>query len=151
MCGREKVIYSLGTGARGLQEFISLLRRSGIETAVDVRSFPGSRRFPHFGREELRRSLRDAGIGYVWLGDRLGGFREGGYAEHMRTPEFREGLEALRELAEAGPTAFFCAERDPARCHRRFIAGRLQELGWRVVHLEEEGGSAPTGQAPLFP
>lgn len=147
---RDKVIYSAGTGARPLAEFIALLRGCGVAVAADVRSFPSSRRYPHFSREELRRSLAREGIEYVWLGECLGGFREGGYESHMLTEGFQRGLEELEELARRSPTVFFCAERHPRRCHRRFISRALEERGWKVLHLgAEDDARAHPGQGAL--
>jgi len=147
---RSGVIYSLGTGARSLEEFLALLKGNAVAVAADVRSFPSSRRFPHFSREDLRRSLEAEGIAYVWLGNRLGGFRRGGYEAHTRTGDFRKGLEELEGLARLRPTAFFCAEREPSRCHRRFIARALRERGWEVVDLGTGGGpSSREGQGVI--
>ncbi len=128
-------VFSVGTSTRSIEEFIALLKEHGIRVAVDVRRFPTSRRFPHFRKEEIRRHLEASGLEYHWLGDRLGGFRPGGYEAWMKTQQFEEGLETLKDLASKAPTAFFCCERLPWRCHRRFIARRLQDEGWEVVHL----------------
>jgi len=127
-------VYTVGSGTRTLEEFLDLLRLLGIELLVDVRHFPGSRRFPHFGREALAAALADAGIGYVWLGEDLGGYRPGGYERHMETQAFERGLTRLEDLARAHTVAVMCAERLPWRCHRRFIADRLVARGWNVVH-----------------
>lgn len=127
-------IYTLGTSTRTLEEFLDLLRDHGIRTAVDVRRFPTSR-FSHFTREALEASLRREGIGYLWLGDLLGGYRKGGYEAYMATEDFERGLSRLKAIAQEGTTAFFCSERFPWRCHRRFIALRLREEGWEVVDL----------------
>lgn len=133
--GAEKVIYTLGTGTRTLQEFLDLLASWGVARVCDVRSFPTSRRHPHFSREALAVSLREAGYDYRWLGERLGGYRKGGYLAHMQSEAFKEGIEELERCAEEMPTAVVCAERFPWKCHRRFIASVLQDRGWRVVHV----------------
>jgi uncharacterized protein (DUF488 family) len=73
------------------------------------------------------------------MGDTLGGLRAGGYARWMGTPEFAAGLARLEDLARERPTAFMCAERDPARCHRRYIAAALRDRGWDVLHLIDVG------------
>lgn len=127
-------IYTLGTSTRSLEEFMGLLRQEGIMQVVDVRRFPRSR-FPHFSRENLEGSLKRAGFRYFWLGDLLGGYRKGGYEAYMATEAFQKGLSKLKAIAEKGATAFFCCERVPWRCHRRFIAKRLREEGWEVVDL----------------
>jgi len=133
--GPRGTVYSLGTSTRSLREFLDILQLKGITQVCDVRSFPTSRRFPHFSSWPLATSLREVGIAYSWLGEKLGGYRKGGYEAHMRTPEFMEGLEELERLASGAPTAFICAELLPWRCHRRFIAGALQARGWRVIHI----------------
>lgn len=135
--GSRGTIYSLGTSTRSLREFLDILQLRGITRVCDVRSFPTSKRFPHFSSPSLAASLREAGIDYSWLGEKLGGYRKSGYESYMRTPEFMEGLEELERLASGAPTAFICAELLPWRCHRRFIAGALQARGWRVIHIIE--------------
>ena len=128
-------LYTLGSGTRTLEEFLGLLRLLGIDLLADVCHFPGSRRSPHFGREALAAALSDAGVGYAWLGEELGGYRAGGYERHMETEAFGRGLVRLEELARAHTVAIMCAERLPWRCHRRFIADRLVARGWNVVHV----------------
>lgn len=128
-------IYSLGTSTRSMKEFLDILKLKGITQVCDVRSFPTSKRYPHFSKRPLAASLREAGISYTWLGGDLGGYRKGGYESHMDTPDFLKGLEELESIASAAPTAFICAELLPWKCHRRFIAGALQAKGWKVVHV----------------
>ncbi len=112
-------LYTIGHGARPLEAFLALLEGEGIERVVDVRSFPGSRKHPHFGKDALAASLEERGIEYVGRKD-LGGFRKArpdsrhtalrsagfrGYADHMETEEVRAGLDdvlaAAKRLAEA--------------------------------------------------
>lgn len=131
-------IYSLGTSTRPIDEFLALLKVYGIQIAVDVRSFPVSR-FPHFSRESLERRLLQEGVLYYYLGKELGGFRKGGYATHRRSELFKKGIDELERVAERGKTVFFCSERFPWRCHRRWIAEELTERGWKVIHILEAG------------
>lgn len=131
----QRVICTLGTSTRGLGEFMDILASKGITTVCDVRSFPTSRRFPHFTSQAFAVSLREAGFAYFWLGERLGGYRKESYAAHMETEDFKRGIEELEELASAAPTAVVCAELLPWRCHRRFIAAALEAKGWEVVHV----------------
>lgn len=133
------MIYTLGTGSRTLEEFLELLRETGVEQVCDVRSFPTSSRFPHFARESLESALAARGFGYVWLGNELGGYRKGGYLAYMKTEDFGAGLEELERLAAERVTALVCAERLPWRCHRRFISEALRERGWKVIHLIDKG------------
>jgi len=131
----KPVIYTLGTSTRALREFLEILERYGIALVADVRRFPASKRYPHFNRPGLSAQLSANGIAYHYLGDKLGGYRPGGYEAYIRTETFREGVEELASLAKSAPTAILCSERFPWKCHRRFIAARLAAEGWRVVHI----------------
>ncbi len=133
-----KIIFTMGTGNRSLEAFIALLRSCGIEMVADVRSSPKSK-FPHFEGEKLALSLGEAGIGYTFLGKELGGYRAGGYEAYTQTYEFLRGMELLERLAGRCRCAVICAERHPSRCHRRFIGRSLQERGWSVEHVIDEG------------
>lgn len=134
-----------------------MLNGAGIKTLADVRSAPGSRRHPQFGRSALAASLATAGIDYVHL-PRLGGRREAapdsphvalnvdafrGYADHMASDEFAADYARLDALARRKPTAFMCAETLWWRCHRRLLADRLTVDGWDVIHLLALGRSEP--------
>jgi uncharacterized protein (DUF488 family) len=148
-------IWSVGHGARPLDEFLAVLRGADIEGLADVRLFPGSRRHPQFGAEALETALGEIGIAYAHLPE-LGGRREPkansphralrvaafrGYADHMETEEFARGYKRLVSLASGSRTAFMCAETLWWRCHRRLIADRLTVDGWTVTHLLAPGKS----------
>lgn len=120
-----------------------------MEQLVDVRTAPGSRRHPQFGRAALEEGLGAAGIGYRHEPG-LGGFRRPrphspntgwevgafrGYADHMASQEFAEALARLEAHAGERPTTIMCAEAQWWRCHRRLIADALLVRGWRVLHL----------------
>ncbi|RLI26891.1 MAG: DUF488 domain-containing protein [Candidatus Hecatellales archaeon] len=137
--GEDKpTIYTVGHSTRSLEEFIRILQAFGVEVAIDVRRFPGSRKYPHFSRETLASKIEGEGIRYVWLGDLLGGYREGGYQAYMETEAFKKGLEKLVKLAENRRVAVFCSEALWFRCHRRFLADKLVEKGFQVVHIYDE-------------
>jgi uncharacterized protein (DUF488 family) len=145
-------IFSVGHGARPLAELCATLAAGPVSALADVRSFPGSRRNPQFGRESLAATLPAAGVEYCWL-PRLGGRRRLGpepspnpswrieafraYADYMGSDEFARGLDELLALAARHPsaTAFMCAETHWSRCHRRLIADKLWSLGHEVAHL----------------
>src|SRR5438876_8172073 len=142
-------LYTVGHGARPVEDLLQTLRSAGIERLVDVRSFPGSRRHPQFGKDALAGSLASAGIQYVWCPE-LGGFRKPrddsphsalrhaafrGYADHMDTEEFGRSLRWLMEAGAEQPTAFMCAESLWWRCHRRLLADALVARGCTVYHL----------------
>jgi uncharacterized protein (DUF488 family) len=144
-------VFTVGHGVRPLEELVAVLREAGVETLVDVRRFPGSRRNPQFNQGPLAGTLAEAGIGYrhaVELGGRLSGepgeqdfgcirvaaFRN--YAARMRTDTWQAALAA--ELAQPAP-CFMCAETVWWRCHRRLIGELLTARGQEVVHLLAPG------------
>ena len=135
--GNEKLIYTLGTSTRSQEEFIGLLKGRGIEVVVDVRRFPSSR-FEYFSEVKLAEILDEAGIGYVAMGQELGGYRRGGYQAFTATTEFQGAVGKLEELALSRRVTILCAERLPWRCHRRFIAFELEKRGWQVIHIIDE-------------
>lgn len=131
----NKRIFTLGTSTRSREDFLAVLVAWGIRRVCDVRSFPASRRYPHFSREALSSFLQENGLEYRWMGELLGGYRKGGYRAHMETDAFRRGIEELERAALEAPSAVVCAELLPWKCHRRFIAEALEERGWEVVHV----------------
>jgi uncharacterized protein (DUF488 family) len=145
-------LFTVGHSTRELDELIRICEAHGIGAIADVRRFPGSRRSPHFARQALQQSLPAHGIEYLWL-SALGGHRRraagappspwqvdafAAYAEHMTTPEFRAGLDALMMSLAVRPTAIMCAEASPYRCHRRLISDWMELHGIEVMHLFDE-------------
>jgi uncharacterized protein (DUF488 family) len=142
-------VWTVGHSTRSGEEFGQILSAHGIEVLVDVRSFPGSRRYPQFNRAALSESL--AGIGIQYRHEpRLGGRRTPradshntawrnasfrAYADHMETDEFRKGVEDLLELAASARVAAMCAEALWWRCHRSLISDYLKASGHTVVHI----------------
>ena len=146
-------IWTIGHSTRDLDEFIALLKENSIETLADVRSFPGSRKFPQFNAENLAESLPVAGIEYVPF-KQLGGRRKGrpdsphtvwrneafrGYADYMDTDDFKKGIGELLELAEKKHTAIMCSEAVWWRCHRSMISDHLKSIGVTVEHIMAQG------------
>ena len=147
-------LLTVGHGTLSADELVALLDGAGVSQLVDVRSAPGSRRHPHFAKDQMARWLTETGIGYRWEPG-LGGRRRTatdspntalrhpafrGYADHMATPEFRGALDRLLEEAGAGTTAAMCAESLWWRCHRRLLADAAVLLrGATVVHLDHRG------------
>ncbi len=152
------ILYTVGHSTLGIEAFLSALRENSIELLVDVRRFPGSRRHPHFGQENLFRSLREAGIAAAWregLGGRRDavegsintGWRESsfrGYADYMQTAAFRAELDWLLAQAQLRPTTVMCAESVPWRCHRSLIADAAVARGVAVedIFISAQGKSS---------
>ncbi len=144
-----KTIWTIGHSTHSLEEFIGMLKSFDIELVADIRSLPGSRKFPQFDREALEESLPANGIAYRLI-PQLGGRRKvrpdspntawrhpafRGYADYMETPGFREGIDQLSAEAEARRTALLCAEAVWWRCHRSMVADYLKSNGFRVWHI----------------
>ena len=148
-------MFTIGHGTRPAEELVACLREADVETLVDVRRFPGSRRNPQFGQEALAETLSEAGIVYRHA-EELGGRRSGEPGEQrfgcIRVPAFRSYAARMtaepwqRALAEAlaEPTpCFMCAETLWTRCHRRLVAELLVARGRAVTHLIRPGRSEP--------
>lgn len=144
-------VWTIGHGARSAGDLITILRSAGVQTLIDVRRFPGSRRHPQFNQAALASALGEAGIDYrheVDLGGRLSGepgeeqfgcietpaFRS--YAARMGTQRWEDAFE--RALEQPAP-CFMCAETLWWRCHRRLIADLLVARGHGVLHLIRPG------------
>lgn len=141
-----------------MDELIAALRAHSIATLVDIRSFPVSRRLPHFNREALEKTLPTAGIQYVWMKD-LGGRRKTirddsphialrnssfrNYADYMLTGQFRHAADALVKMVEQSRTAYMCAERVYFRCHRMLVSDWLTANGHEVLHIDGTGPAKP--------
>ena len=139
----QKRLYTVGHSNRSLEELLEVLQEATVHTLVDVRRYPASRRHPQFNRSELSGELLKHGVIYHHLGKSLGGFVDGSYESHMRTPGFLRGLETLEDLAGSSVTVLMCAERDPTECHRHHLADLLRDRGWDVIHLLGPDESLP--------
>lgn len=135
---KGKIIFTLGTSQRREEDFIEILLSLGIDTIIDVRSFPQSR-LPHFQRSHLEVWLPSNGIDYRFLGKELGGLRKGGYAAYTETDSFIRGIDFLETVAEWKTPAIICAEHFPWKCHRKWIARELHKRGWIVKHIIDKG------------
>ena len=158
------VLYTVGHGARFLQDFLAALESAGLSKLVDVRRYPVSKRHPHFAKEALAKSLAGRGIAYEWWGAELGGRREPiegpsrhpawrndsfqAYADYMDTSDFREAMNRLLNDAREERIAVMCAETVWWRCHRRLIADAAAVAGAEVLHIFDE---RTTKEHPLHP
>jgi uncharacterized protein (DUF488 family) len=149
-CESQKLtILTVGHSIHTLHEFISMLKAHNVESIVDVRSIPKSRRVPQFNAESLTSELPAQGLDYVHLkglggrrhtaknsintGWRNASFR--GYADYMASEEFRQGIERLLALAAAKRSVIMCAEAVPWRCHRSLIGDALLVRGVQVEDI----------------
>ena len=151
-------LHTIGHSTRTLEELIAALQAHGVRTLIDIRSFPVSRRLPHFNRESLEQTLPPVHIGYMWMKS-LGGYRKKirddspntalrnasfrNYADHMLTAEFERGIAELLRAAREAPTAFMCAERLWFHCHRMLVSDWMVAHQHTVLHIFGEGPVKP--------
>ena len=148
-------VFGIGHSTHPPEEFVVLLSAHEIGQLADIRTVPRSRRWPHFGTDELAASLPAHGIAYAHL-PALGGWRRPvadspnggwrnrsfqGYADYALTDDFAAGLAELCNLVRERPTAMMCSEGLWWRCHRRLVADRLVATGWEVQHIAPDGGT----------
>jgi uncharacterized protein (DUF488 family) len=147
-------LYTIGHSTRTFDELVSALKAHGIQTLVDIRAFPMSKRLPHFNREALELELPERGVRYVWM-KALGGYRKAtredsphtalrnasfrNYADYTLTPEFEHAADELLHIADASRTASMCAERVYFRCHRMIVSDWLVAHGHEILHIDAEG------------
>jgi uncharacterized protein (DUF488 family) len=146
---RPSVIYSIGHSTHSADTFLALLDAHGIRQLADIRTIPASRRHPHFSKDRLNALLAERGMRYQHF-PALGGLRKPrresintgwrhvafrGYADHMQTSEFQQGIEELEEFASVAPTTVMCAEAVWWRCHRRLLSDALLVRGVPVRHI----------------
>jgi uncharacterized protein (DUF488 family) len=143
-------LFTIGHSSLELDIFLDFLVTHDIKTLCDVRSRPGSFRFPQFNREPLEACLTAAGIRYEFLGEALGGrppdprtYQADGvvnYEERRRAADFLAGIDRALELSLAANIALMCAEEDPLQCHRfLMICPALLDRGVTPSHLRRGG------------
>ena len=155
MVEENKTIWTIGHSTRSFGEFEAMLHSFNIELVVDIRSYPGSRKFPQFNKEALEVSLPQTNIRYVHL-KALGGRRNTtpdskntgwrhaafrGYADYMETGAFKDGIKELVKSALIQRTAYMCSEALWWRCHRSMVSDYLKVSGWKVMHIMGVGKS----------
>lgn len=152
---RNVNIYTIGHSTHSKEELINMLVFAKIEVLIDVRAFPGSRKFPQFKQENMKEWLKEAGISYHHIAA-LGGRRNKStelvpevnaawnnqsfhnYADYTLTDEFKQGISELITIAKGSRTAYCCSERHPSRCHRLIISNWLTANGWTVEHIIDD-------------
>ncbi len=132
-----KKIYTIGYQGRTEKEFLKLLYENDIDHVVDVRSYPSSK-VKEFSKDNLKETLFHKSIMYKHLPE-LGGMQDGDYLKLMLSDGWNTAYIELKEIAQDGPTAMMCLEKDPSKCHRRYIADLLELEGWEVVHIGKGG------------
>jgi uncharacterized protein (DUF488 family) len=149
-------VLTIGHSNHPRGRFVDLLRTNGIAAIADVRSKPFSRRHPHFSQPALKQALEEAGVGYVFLGESLGGqptdaalYRDNApdYERMAATDAFRAGLDRVLEEAGRHRLALMCAEKEPLECHRFLLVSRHLALRQaRITHILGDGSTEEHGR-----
>lgn len=150
-------IFSIGHSNHAIDKFLSLLESSEINMVVDVRSAPFSRMFPQFNQEILKKSLSDNSIGYLFLGDKIGGrsndpddYLDGQviYKALANKEAFKTGIERLKEGSAKYRIALMCSEKEPLDCHRTLLVSQaLASSDIIVGHIHADGTVEAHGNA----
>jgi uncharacterized protein (DUF488 family) len=164
VCGKKvkTTVWTIGHSTHSWDEFVRLLQAYELQAVADVRRLPGSRRLPQFDQDAMANNLERLGIAYRWF-PKLGGRRRAhkespnmgwrnasfrGYADHLSSEEFAEGVAELLDLAKQERTTLMCAEAVWWRCHRRLIADVLILQGVEVIHILDASHATPHTHTP---
>ncbi len=132
-----KKIYTIGYEGKTQEEFLKILSEKGIRHLADVRTSPSSKR-SEFSGDNLKKYLFTKGIFYKHMPD-LGGLETEDYSETINSISWKNAFQELEVFADEAPTVMMCMEKEPSRCHRRFISNELEKNGWDVIHLGRGG------------
>lgn len=141
-------VFTIGYEGLDIDSFMSLLAEHDIETIVDIRELPLSRK-PGFSKKALASALNFLGLEYVHIGalgcpkmvrDR---YREDGnwkrytdgFLKYLKTQE--SAIAELSELAGSSNCALLCYESDFNFCHRSMVANAVRDFcGAEVAHIK---------------
>jgi uncharacterized protein (DUF488 family) len=148
--GEREPVFTIGHSHHPFSVFLELLQQHHIEVVVDTRSHPASRYAAQYDALALQVALEEAGIGYVFLGDSLGGrpseaefYDNKGYVlyENLAQSErFTQGIAELKQRLAAHRVALLCSEENPDVCHRKLLIGRaLAGQGYTLRHIRGSG------------
>ncbi len=158
----EPALYTIGHSNRPFEDFLALLQANDIRLLVDIRTLPGSKKYPHFDKENFEAVLPTHQIAYCHM-PQLGGRRAAkkdsintgwrhkafrGYADYMQTEAFVEGADQLADLAQKQATAIMCSEAVPWRCHRSMVADAMLVRGFAVLDIISKTSVRPHKLTP---
>jgi uncharacterized protein (DUF488 family) len=146
-------LHTIGYEGLDTQEFLSLLSEHDIETLVDIRELPLSRK-SGFSKKALAASVKRRGVGYIHLPllgcpkairnryrDDLHWVRyQRDFLKYLVTQD--EALADLAALAGNSRCALLCFEADHKLCHRSMVADAVKQIsGMDVCHIRAPGES----------
>ena len=153
-------VFTIGYEGLSIDAFVSLLGEHGIDTVVDVRELPLSRK-PGFSKKALESLLNLTGREYVHMVD-LGcpklvrdRYREDGnwkrytdgFSKYLKTQG--DAIAELSSLVSSSNCALLCYEADSNFCHRSMVANAVKEhCGARVTHIKAVAKKASPAASP---
>ena len=149
-------IWTIGHSNHSESRFATLVQGEHIELVIDVRTHPFSRYTAHFNSAPLKAWLAKDGIGYIFMGNELGGrppepklYDQEGHVDYRQLsslPRFLEGIERLVHESRAARVVVMCGEEDPIDCHRRLLIARVLKERIEFLHLRGDGTVIGEGQ-----
>ncbi len=143
----EIIFYTVGHSNVTFEKFLELVKTVDIDLLVDVRTIPYSKYVPQFNREPLNLKMNGEGIGYTYLGDKIGGkpseleYQQNGKISYEllgRSLKFQEGILLLLKIARP-KTVIMCSEENPYLCHRHLLIGKyLLDMKCKVIHVRSD-------------
>lgn len=141
-------VFTIGYEGLDIDTFVALLAKHSIDTVVDIRELPLSRK-RGFSKKALGNALNLHGHDYVHMAA-LGcpkpvrnDYRDDGdwqrytkgFKRHLDTQG--EALASLSAMTNAANCALLCYEADFTRCHRSLVANALHNgYGTEVKHIQ---------------
>jgi uncharacterized protein (DUF488 family) len=142
-------IFTIGYEGLEINGFMSLLAKHGIQTVVDIRERPLSRK-PGFSKKSLANSLNLAGFEYRHIAE-LGcpslvrdrykldsnwKIYTEGFLSYLQTQE--AAIATLSNMAEQSNCALLCYEANASFCHRSLVANALRkQYGTGINHIKK--------------
>ncbi len=121
--------FSLGHSNRAFSEFLQKLQHHNIDLVVDVRTYPRSRRYPHFNRKAMEQELSRHSIEYSFKGENLGGLGE--------NVDYEETIDELADMSRDINLCLVCSEGRYQDCHRyTLLTPSFAERGVTIEHIE---------------
>lgn len=146
-------LHTIGYEGCSIEDFVSALRHAGIDSLIDIRDVPISRK-RGFSKRALAEKLGKRGIEYVHLRD-LGDPKPGREAarrgdnatfqrifrSHMKGEPARDALQSALQIASRSRSCLLCFERDHACCHRSIVAEAMgTQAAIQIRHLRVRSG-----------
>ena len=149
-------VFTIGYEGLDIDNFVSLLSEHGIESVVDIRELPLSRK-PGFSKKALANVLNLSGLEYVHMVE-LGcpksvrdGYRADcdwkryttSFLKYLKTQ--KDAIAELTDLVQSSTCALLCYEADFNFCHRSMVADAVSkqcgaEVGHTPVKATTSGG-----------